>query len=157
MPCRRVGRHGLWYPHLDLPGGLHTRHHITDIARFQFPYRGIIHLENPDLVSRVFIPCIDKADLVTFLRVPFMIRTFATTPRKELKIESKINACNGASSSPDGAGIRSTMAVRMSSTPFPVFRWPGSHRRSRTHQVDNLIDDLLDHGIVHIDLVDHRR
>ena len=42
-------------------------------------------------------------------------------PRNELKTESKIRACNGASSSPVGCGIRSTTACRISSTPIPVF------------------------------------
>ena len=33
---------------------------------------------------------------------PFTILKYAMIPRKELKTESKINACNGASSSPSG-------------------------------------------------------
>jgi len=41
-------------------------------------------------------------------------------PRKELNTESKINACNGASSSPSGCGMRSITAARISSTPIPV-------------------------------------
>ncbi len=42
------------------------------------------------------------------------------TPLKELNTESKINACNGAAGSPLGAGMRSTIASRIRSTPSPV-------------------------------------
>ena len=42
-------------------------------------------------------------------------------PLKGLKTESKINACSGASVSPEGAGTRSTIAANISGTPMPVF------------------------------------
>ena len=41
-------------------------------------------------------------------------------PRKELNTLSKISACKGASGLPLGAGIRSTIASSISSTPNPV-------------------------------------
>ena len=52
---------------------------------------------------------------------PFSTLKYAMIPRNELKTESKINACNGAFSSPVGQGMRSTTAFNMSSTPIPVF------------------------------------
>ena len=51
---------------------------------------------------------------------PFRILKYAIMPRNGLKTESKINAWSGASGSPDGAGMRSTIASRISGTPMPV-------------------------------------
>ena len=42
------------------------------------------------------------------------------TPLKELNTESNIRACSGASGSPSGAGILSTMASSIGATPSPV-------------------------------------
>ena len=50
-----------------------------------------------------------------------MTRTNATTPRYWSYAESKTSARPGASGSPSGAGIRSTIASSTSSTPIPVF------------------------------------
>src|SRR5262245_34872557 len=53
--------------------------------------------------------------------VPSTTRTNATTPRYWSYDESKTSARAGASGSPAGDGIRSTIASRTSSTPTPVF------------------------------------
>ena len=42
-------------------------------------------------------------------------------PLKLLNTLSKISACKGASGSPVGAGMRSTMAIKISSIPIPDF------------------------------------
>ena len=52
--------------------------------------------------------------------VPFSILKYAMIPLNELNTESKMRHCSGASGSPLGAGIRSTIARRISSTPSPV-------------------------------------
>ena len=51
---------------------------------------------------------------------PFITRTLDTTPRYWSNCESKISACNGASGSPTGGGMRSMMASSNSGTPSPV-------------------------------------
>src|SRR5664280_2027882 len=61
-----------------------------------------------------------KRSLSVPTRVPSITRMELTTPRYWSYAESKINARSGASGSPVGAGIRSTMASRSSGTPSPV-------------------------------------
>ena len=53
------------------------------------------------------------------------MRKYDTMPRKGLNTESKINACNGSFGLPFGAGIRSTIALSMASTPIPVLPLAG--------------------------------
>ena len=54
-------------------------------------------------------------------KTPSITRTNATTPRYWSYDESKISARAGASGSPIGGGMRSTIASSSSGTPWPVF------------------------------------
>ena len=77
-------------------------------------------------------------------------------PRKGLNTESKMSACNGALSSPFGAGMRAMMASSISSTPCPVL--PEAQQNVfalAADQVDHLVDHLVDHRRVDVDLVEH--
>ena len=76
-------------------------------------------------------------------------------PRKLLNTLSKINACNGASGFPSGAGIRFTIASSISSTPIPV-RAAGQQNIFwfTADQFDDLVLHFFDHRTIHIDLID---
>ena len=77
-------------------------------------------------------------------------------PRKELKTLSKISACSGASGSPSGAGIRSTIASSISSTPIPVLALAKQDVFLFTaDQFDDLVRHFFDHRTIHINLIDH--
>ena len=56
-----------------------------------------------------------------FFISPLNTLKYVSIPLYELYTESKIKACNGASGSPFGAGILSIIAVKIFSTPKPVF------------------------------------
>ena len=66
------------------------------------------------------MPVLKNLTFSPVLMVPFMILKYAMMPLNELKTESKIRAWSGAFGSPLGAGIRLTMASRISGTPKPV-------------------------------------
>ena len=54
-------------------------------------------------------------------------------PRNELKTESNISACKGASGSPFGGGIRVITASSISCTPIPVFPLAAIAKLLKTH------------------------
>ena len=67
------------------------------------------------------VPCTIARSGSRVSKRPSTTRTKATTPRYWSYDESKTSARAGASGSPAGGGIRSTMASSTSSTPVPVF------------------------------------
>ena len=67
-------------------------------------------------------------------------------PRNGLNTESKINACNGASGSPLGAGIFSMIALNISSTPRPVLP-DASMMSSRLPPMSSMIWSLTSSGL----------
>ena len=86
--------------------------------------------------SYVF-PVLTNFTLSPFLISPLKTRKYTSIPLKELKTESNIMACKGASGSPVGAGILSTMDSKISGIPIPslALAWitsEGSHPISST-------------------------
>ncbi|MNK82510.1 hypothetical protein D3C87_1022850 [compost metagenome] len=67
-------------------------------------------------------------------------------PLNELNTESKINACNGASASPTGAGTLSTIACKISGIPIPVLPEAGIIS-SRSQPIKSIIWSLTSSGI----------
>ena len=83
---------------------------------------GTISIFNTPTSSAAYsIPVCTNLTLSPFFMTPFSTLHNVIIPRKELKIESKISACNGALVSPVGEGIRLMIASSMSGTPSPVF------------------------------------
>ena len=88
---------------------------------------------------------------------PSTTRTNATTPRYWSYDESKISARGGASGSPAGGGMRSTIASSTASTPSPVF---AEMRRTRSGVLAEQVGDLgcraVGIGLRQVDLVHDR-
>ena len=82
---------------------------------------GIISIFKTPTSSAVYsIPVLKNFTFSPFLMQPLTTLQSTITPRKLLKMESKIKAWAGASGSPTGAGIRAITASKMHSTPSPV-------------------------------------
>jgi len=77
-------------------------------------------------------------------------------PLNELKIESKIRACKGASALPSGGGIRVTISRRISSTPIPVLALASIMSSVCIHQINNLILNLFRHCTGHVHFIENR-
>ena len=60
-----------------------------------------------------------------FLIEPLITLKYVSIPLKGLYTESKISACRGFFGSPDGGGILSIIALKIFSTPSPVFALAG--------------------------------
>ena len=101
--------------------------------------RGFKSIPNtPTSSAKYSFPVLMNLTLSPLRSTPFLIRKYAIIPRNELNTESKTIACNGASMSPTGAGMRAQIASKIAGTPSPVFPL-AAKISSRSHPIKSTI------------------
>ena len=144
-------------PYLNFLGNFNTGDDIPHIACFQGLGRDIFQLHHSDLVGRIDIPGINKADLFSFFQASVHYPYVGDHAPERVEDGVKYQGLKRSFGITAGSG--NTIHDGRQDIFYSLTRFPTGQDNiffRATDQIDHLVGHLFDDGRIHIHLVQHR-